>query len=271
MAIYSRSAKTTYSRSTGNLLVAESFSTPQLQPITSNDLFTVMETFFGTPPLNSTQLIDQTVLDFILWISNYLDIYVKQDIESASVSIISNFRGLLTLPLLWFQPNGLSFNVSASLSSIPLPGLPPSMTVTASLAETKGYVALARWTAYVYIAVASVFLCTLSGILFVTTSTQSPTTSAFSVLDFSSRVLAGGTGNRSVGRGLLNVSTIDSNDDIQDQFKSTRVFLRGLDCKEGHDVDSNDGVIGFTTDHTEGSRLRAGGQYVAGGMHNEDI
>jgi hypothetical protein len=229
-----------------------------------------METLFGPAPVNSSEPIDQTVIDFILWLPVYLNSYVQINDNAASLSVLNNFRALITLPLLWLQPNGISFNVSSTFSKSLVTGLPPSMTVTAIFAEGKTYLSIAPWTAIVYIAVSCVFLCIVAGVLFVTMSIQSPKTSPFAILDFSSRALAGGTSHRSVSRRLMEVSTFDSNDEIKNQFESTRVVLRGLPVKEGGE-EVKDEVIGFTMDHTQGTRLRRGAQYVTGALYEEEV
>ena len=268
MAIYSRSATTTYSRSTNVLLEAQNFSSPQLRNISNVDLFTTMEAFFGASPINSSQPIEQTVYDFILWTENYFNTYIM---AGAPSSVTNLFRTLLTLPLLWFQPNGLSANATTVLASTLVTGLPANMTVIGNLAKGKTHISLAPWAAYVYIAVACAFLCVLTGILFVTMAIPTPNRSHFPLLDFSARVLAGGIDDTSLSQRLLHLSAIKSNKEVKDRLKSTRVFLRGLEGKGSElELDDNE-VIGFTTDDTKGVRLRKGGRYVAGRMHTMDV
>lgn len=93
-----------------------------------------MEAFFGASPINSSQPIEQTVYDFILWTENYFNTYIM----AGAPSFVTNlFRTLLTLPLLWFQPNGISANATTVLASTLVTGLPANMTVIGNLCKRQ--------------------------------------------------------------------------------------------------------------------------------------
>jgi hypothetical protein len=271
MALYARNATTTYSRSTYQLLEAANFSPPRLQTISGEALFFVMDSFFSNPPLNTSEVVDPAIYDFIGWTNNYFYDYLAINNGSGILAATDLFRALLTVPFLWFQPNGFAPNVTVGFPSAIKYGLPASLTVTANLAKGKSHISLAPWTAYTYIAVSSVLFFFLTGA--VALSIRSPTvnTSNFSLLDFSSHVLAGGIGTNSLGRKLLPLAVFESRKDIKESFKYTRVFLRGLDVStmEGGEVIETPGfTLNENEDENKGMRLRKHEKiYVGGSMY----
>src|SRR5271170_1984680 len=147
-----RTPNTFYSRTNGSLLAVANVSDPLQLKIQPTDLLFVLDRFFGDAPLAPNQT--STTLSLL----NYVWVLVRRLQTFTEISGGDVFlRSLLTVPLLWFQPNFLGGNISTTPipSDIPRAGLPSELYTTAHWEKSNARVVISLWTVIVFLALRS--------------------------------------------------------------------------------------------------------------------
>jgi hypothetical protein len=180
MSFSRRAADTFYSRANGTLLTAAELSQPSPETVQSSDLLNIMDKFFdvgGNPGL-------------LTYTWAY---FANTNLTSTSLITPEIYlRGLLTLPLLWFQANGLSDTTITRPSVTVIPNLPSELYVTGSLAKSQGRIILRQWTVVVYLLLSlGVYIWCLAGLVWAMFR-QGPNNSPFPLVDFASRICFSG-------------------------------------------------------------------------------
>jgi hypothetical protein len=163
--------------------------------VSSTDLFQVLDRFFVDPPLAANQT--TTTLGVISWVIAYANTLSVSPVGIADAKEV--LRALLTIPMLWFQPNLLG-NSTLSTTSRPFdrprPDLPSKLYVTANLAPFQSRIIIAKWAVIVFTVLGSVLY--LWGIAFLMWGIriQGPKIGPFPLLEFAARVAAGGKHRR---------------------------------------------------------------------------
>lgn len=170
LALWTRTAKTVYSRVSEDLKTATDFSRPASQIVRPRDLLYTFNATIG--PTNSSAA-DNSIV-FLNSIFNQFNAS-GGDIAGAEGCL----RQLLTFPLVWFQPNAFA-NPTAD---VPNPPLPSSLNVTAAFATSASRNIITPRTAIIYtcLAVGMFLWCVISSLVWGRTS---PETSAFPLIDF---------------------------------------------------------------------------------------
>ena len=255
-----RRGTTYYSFTNTSLLDVSDLSPPIHQNITSDDLFQVFDQFFYV----SSDLTQTANEALIIWIVSVL---ISATVTRTQIGgPQSFFRALLATPSLLLQPNILGDNSTEPYTE-PVPGLPSTFYVTTKLAESRIAIHIAKWTTIVYTVMYCWCICFLCWHM----RTQGPNISAFPLLDFASRVVAGRVDNGSPG-GILSRLSYGSNGLYKRGLKAEKFYLVGLprgvkeEGEAGSEPESAEDVgpkrIGFSTDGGA-ERLKLNGNYEA--------
>jgi len=235
-----RFGNTFYSRLDGKLLNVEELSKPSTEPISPTDLMYVFNRFFSDPPLAVNETTTTTAS--ILWLSSYINV---NSVSLAGSQAVQTFLcELITLPLLLFQSNYVSgANEQVDLTPTqPKSGLPSESYVTVSLAETGNRIIVARWTVIVFASLALALYALCMGLYLAMRSCVD--ISYFPLVDFASRVVAGGTGERSASQVLMGVTPSH----IRQSLQGKRLSLTQVDTPTPSMVSASedkDVMVGF--------------------------
>jgi hypothetical protein len=214
------------------ILSATNFSTPSPQNITASDLFDGLEmVFFGFDISQPSQVADIATSNGLLLTRLASTIASSSQIPYApGVSLggqaYTYFVGILTMTVLLFQPNWLNpFDLGIPPTAV-APDLPPDLYISVDLSTQTIRAIIPKWSVIVYLIVSLAVYFWCVGGMFLALSVQTPPTSPFQLIDFSSRVVANDD-ETSVSH-LLSETWSGSSGAIRQNLASTRLYLRKM-------------------------------------------
>src|SRR5204863_7415374 len=125
LAYFLRTANVAYSLSNSSIMMITDPSPALDQHISPSDLFPIFSQFFS--PANSSIRIPELSL-----IDNLIN-HLYFDSEVSIFAGTTYLQSILTLPVLWFNPNSLNYN-KETIENIPTPNLPLDLYVTGEFA-----------------------------------------------------------------------------------------------------------------------------------------
>ena len=256
-----RTANTFYSRTNGSLLTIANVSDPSPLNIQPTDLLFVLDRFFGDAPLAPNQT--STTLSLLNYVFNQVLPLQSPTRSSDGVLLL---RSLLTVPVLWFQPNFMGGNISTTPipTDIPRAGLPSELYTTAHWEKSNDRVVISLWTVIVFLALGTVIYVWCLALMTWAMSLQGPELSKFPLVDFASRIAAG----RDLAKSPVDeIALAASGSGLKEKLQDVRLYLGDLTEQDVRDeIDSEgrslkDRKIGFSTTEQVG-RLRSGVKYT---------
>ena len=233
-----RTADVAYDRYNSSLILsATNLSNPSAQNITASDLFDALEmVFFGFDIAEPSQVPDlsssnaQLLMTLATSISASSQIPYTPGIPQGGQAYIY-FVGILTMPILLFQPNWLSPQLLNDTPTAIENSLPPDLYISVDLSTQTVRAIISQWTVFVYLIVTlAVYFWCLGGML-LASFVQTPPSTPFQLVDFASRVVANDN-DMSVSH-LLGETWRGSSGIIRQKLESTSLCLRKAVDVEG--------------------------------------
>jgi hypothetical protein len=228
-----------YSRANATIISVANLSLPVPITIAPSDLFTALNTIF---PNSDSGDIKGAALDY------FLDWTMVFWAESDGFTGRQYLRSLLTQPLLLFQPTSGWVSVAANANL--------EYSVYTELSQSTTRAIIPRWTAILYAVVYVFVWCGCIGALCIALFIQGPATTAFDLIDFSSRIISNQS-DKTLARLLSELSAGDAGL-IREKLEDKALFVRdvGVSFEGGEeDIYESRRRVGFTSDGEGGFML----------------
>lgn len=253
-----RTANTFYARSNGSLIAVANISNPSPLTIQSADLLFVLNRFFGDPPLAPNQT--STTLSLVTYVWSLVR-EVQAPTETTNGELY--LRSLLTIPLLWFQPNAYGATIPISIpTNVSRSDVPPELLTTAHLEKSNARVVISLWTVIVFLSVGMILYVWCITLMAWAMSVQGPKISHFPLVDFASRIAAG---KDLVKSPVDQLAPAASGSGLKQKLQGVRLYLGDLPGEEAREEDEGlsykEGKIGFSTMSGVGE-LKQGVEYT---------
>ena len=224
------------------------------QHILPSDLFPIFSQFFS--PANSSIRIPELSL-----IDNLIN-HLYFDSEVSIFAGTTYLQSILTLPVLWFNPNSLNYN-KETIENIPTPNLPPELYVTGKFAQSVNRILISQWTVVLFMLISiGIFVWSVGWLAWAMTI-QGPRIGPFPLVDFASRIASAGIGENS-GVNVIGRVAAAERSAIRKRLERERLFLGEISGGQYgiQRMRSQGGKIGFSTSGTEVQELLPGKMYV---------
>ena len=192
IAFSQRAADVVYERATPQDITAFSnLSHPTPEIIAPSDLFIAFESLFG-PDYTSTGMLGDGSSTTSNLLYNYIDVFTGYNEDSAEPIdeiYVNTLGGLISLPILMFQPtSGVGPNPDPDLTQ-PEVGLVPNLYFSLDLSESKIIAVIPRWVAIVYLVISAIiYACCIAAIV-LSFQGPSPPVSSLEMIDFASKAV----------------------------------------------------------------------------------
>jgi hypothetical protein len=255
MAASQRTADVVYNRFNGTIISVENLLPPVPETIAPGDLLSAFQLFFGedvsNPDTNSSN-------------SQFIQFVADTFYDSTASTAREALSGLLTVPLLYLQENGFNPYWNTTLPGQLESGLSPGLYIDIDLSQTLVVAVIPVWTVIVY-AIASliVFFWCVGGML-LALSIQSPPSSGFDLIDFTSRVTSNHDDSSlsSILGSLSNGKTKVIRKNLESETLLVRdVGLYSRSGGRGTGSHENYGKVGFALNDKVTTRLDGGQLY----------
>jgi hypothetical protein len=230
----------------------KNLSQPVPQTITPAGLRSAYTLFFGNDIGTGTIVnTSSTFAEYILMVA-----YQFSD-QTPKVSYHTSLSALLAIPLIVFQQNGENPKWNGTL-------LPPEYHVQIDLSNNYVLAVIPKWTVLLYTITSIVIVLWCAAGMFVAMLVQSPPTSSFDLVDFTSRVLAS-RGDSSLSNTLATLSN-GNNGAIRRTLQNQALLVRDVrldsdEAGQGTGADTQIGKIGFVFKGNGTARLSGGRLY----------
>ncbi len=185
LAFFLRTANVAYSLFNSSIMMIDHVSPPLDQHISPSDLFPILDQIFS--PINSSLRIPP--LSLIDNLINHLYFDSEQSVFAGTIYL----QSILTIPVLWFEPNDLNYN-KQDVENIPTPNLPPELYVTGKFAQSVNRILISQWTVVLFMLISiGIFVWSVGWLAWAMTI-QGPRIGPFPLVDFASRIASAGTG-----------------------------------------------------------------------------
>jgi len=225
MAIFRRTSDVVYSRLNLSIISVSNISAPVPYNITPSDFFAALENFFGGDIATGAYFDPVTANAVFLGILS--SALTDSSIGLAVSDGLGILRGLLTLPLIFFQPTWLGSNAPGYNDTTVTAGLPPDVYISVSLSQSHIHVLIPRWTIILYIStLLTIYICCvvcLSTSLFI----QPPHTTSYEIFDFASMVCVPTAADASAAQLLSGLRTKGSVV-LRKELKNEAIFIRDI-------------------------------------------
>jgi hypothetical protein len=213
MTVYRRKATIVASRASWNLLDVQDLSTPSLQDIGPDDLFTILDLILS-PTQNSTVNQNSSSYDLSNYLFQFLHLLSKPNAQ-ISKQPLQCLRNLLTIPL--YLCNPVTFTNSTSITS-PQTDLPAENQLLGADAVSATRAVPGIWTVWTYIAAAGSILLMCLVVIGVNSRIETPETSSIPFADLLVLARAHGTNGKEDGG---NTAAHAKYDDLFDSVKKS--------------------------------------------------
>lgn len=227
-----------YSRDNATIISVTNSSRPVPVSISPSDLLIALNTIF---PNSDSNDLSQSVLNYVL---DWLMVFWAESDEFTGRQYL---RSLLAQPLLLFQPTvgWISVPENANLQ----------YSVYTELAKTTTRAIIPRWTTILYTIVYGFAWFWCIGAMCVALSIQAPPTSAFELIDFSSRIISNQIDKTLAN--LLGELSIGETDLVREKLEDKALFVRdvGVTKFSEEGITESHRRIGFASEDEGGLML----------------
>jgi hypothetical protein len=225
VAFSRRTANTFYARNNGSLIAVANISDPSSLTIQPADLLFALNRFFGDAPLAPNQT--STTLSLVTYVWSLVR-QVQAPTETTDGELY--LRSLLTLPILWFQPNAYGDTIPTSIpTNVSRSDVPPDLLTTAHLEKSNARVVISLWTVIVFLSVGTILFVWCITLMAWAMSVQGPEISHFPLLDFASRIAAG----KDLAESPVDqIAPAASGSGLKQKLQGVRLYLRDLPGEE---------------------------------------
>lgn len=237
------------------ILSATNLSTPSAERITASDLFDGLEVMFGFDISHGSQALDisSSNSELLMTLAATFSALSQMPYPQASgISVggqaYTYFVAILTMPVLLFQPTWVNpyYNITPLE---PEAGLPPDLYISVDLSKQIVRAIIPKWTVIVYLIVSLAVYFWCIGGMFLSSFIQTPPSTPFELIDFSSRVVSNHD-ETSLSQ-LLAETWSGNSDTIREKLEGSGLYLRNVgfsESDEGLDDSRRRAKIGFTSE-----------------------